>query len=64
MGLMQVRCCLCEHVFTNRDPQPIGEDGARFFKKPAECYVCFWCVGKWVEDPSDETEPRFPPGRA
>ena len=63
MTLTQITCCLCSRQFTERNPRPIGEQGAKFFNKPAASYVCFWCVESWIDDPADPMPPRFPPGR-
>ena len=35
MSLARVFCWLCGRQFIERDPQPIGDDGAEFFNKPA-----------------------------
>ena len=61
--MTRVRCCLCGQIFSERDPQPIGDEGARFFHKPAESYVCFWCMDAMDYDPSDPVPSRFPAGR-
>ena len=63
MSLVQIMCCLCGHQFTERDPQPIGEDGAEFFNKPAASFVCFWCVESINDDPQDPVPSRFREGR-
>jgi hypothetical protein len=53
-GVMtSIVCCMCGQRFSERDPKPLGEDGGRCFDKPADGYVCFWCVGDFVYDPSD-----------
>jgi hypothetical protein len=58
-----VICCLCGRQFSERDPQPIGDQGAEFFNKPADSYVCFWCVQTLNDEPGDPTPPRFQEGR-